>query len=84
MKRETFTSIVFLSTPGYLHILSEEGFIVEVRTFTSRRLQDILNVAEVLKVKGIAADRIKIDFKGDTVQPYAIPEENRVSICIAE
>lgn len=41
-------------------------------------------VAEVLKVKGIAADRIKIDFKGDTVQPYAIPEENRVSICIAE
>lgn len=43
-----------------------------------------VNVAEVLKVKGIAADRIKIDFKGDTVQPYAIPEENRVSICIAE
>ncbi|MDU8954986.1 MAG: hypothetical protein E7G31_01720 [Bacteroides sp.] len=45
MKRETFTSIVFLSTPGYLHISSEEGFIVEVRTFTSRRLLDILNVA---------------------------------------
>ena len=43
-----------------------------------------VNVAEALKVKGIAADRIKIDFKGDTVQPYATPEENRVSICIAE
>ena len=42
------------------------------------------NVAEALKAKGIAADRIKIDFKGDTVQPYATPEENRVSICVAE
>ena len=42
------------------------------------------NVAEALKVKGIAADRIIIDFKGDTVQPYSTPEENRVSICIAE
>lgn len=42
------------------------------------------NVAEALKAKGIAANRIKIDFKGDTVQPYATPEENRVSICIAE
>ena len=43
-----------------------------------------VNVAEALKVKGIAADRIKIDFKGDTVQPYATQEVNRVSICIAE
>lgn len=43
-----------------------------------------VNVAEALKVKGIAPDRIKIDFKGDTVQPYNTPEENRVSICIAE
>lgn len=42
------------------------------------------NVAEALKAKGIAADRIKIDFKGDTIQPYTTPEENRVSICIAE
>ncbi len=42
------------------------------------------NVAEALKAKGIAANRIKIDFKGDTVQPYATQEENRVSICIAE
>ena len=42
------------------------------------------NVAEVLKTKGIAPDRIIADSKGDTVQPYKTPEENRVSICIAE
>lgn len=42
------------------------------------------NVADALKAKGIAADRIVTDFKGDTVQPYRVPEENRVSICIAE
>lgn len=42
------------------------------------------NVADALKAKGIAASRIVTDFKGDTVQPYRVPEENRVSICIAE
>ena len=42
------------------------------------------NVAEALKAKGIAANRITIDYKGDTVQPDNTPEENRVSICIAE
>ena len=42
------------------------------------------NVAEALKAKGISSDRIAIDFKGDTVQPYSTPKENRVSICIAE
>ena len=42
------------------------------------------NVAEVLKTKGIPPDRIIADSKGDTVQPYKTPEENRVSICIAE
>lgn len=42
------------------------------------------NVAEALKAKGIVADRVTVDFKGDTVQPYSVPEENRVSICIAE
>lgn len=41
------------------------------------------NVAEALKAKGIAADRIIVDSKGDTLQPYNTPEENRVSICIA-
>ena len=42
------------------------------------------NVADALKAKGIAASRIVTDFKGDTVQPYNTPKENRVSICIAE
>ena len=42
------------------------------------------NVVEALKAKGIAADRITVAYKGDTVQPYKTPEENRVSICIAE
>lgn len=42
------------------------------------------NVAEALRSKGIAANRIIIDFKGDTVQPFNTPQENRVSICIAE
>lgn len=42
------------------------------------------NVAEALKAKGVTADRIIVDAKGDTVQPYNTPKENRVSICIAE
>lgn len=42
------------------------------------------NVAEALKSKGIATARIIVDFKGDTVQPYSTPKENRVSICITE
>jgi len=42
------------------------------------------NVADALKAKGITTDRIMVDSKGDTVQPYKAPEENRVSICIAE
>ena len=42
------------------------------------------NVVEALKAKGIAADRIITSYKGDTVQPFRVPEENRVSVCIAE
>lgn len=41
-------------------------------------------LADALKAKGITTDRIMVDSKGDTVQPYKAPEENRVSICIAE
>lgn len=33
---------------------------------------------------GIAADRITTDFKGDTVQPFADNDRNRVTICVAE
>lgn len=43
-----------------------------------------LNVADALKAQGILADRIIVDYKGDTVQPYKVPEKNRVSICIAQ
>lgn len=42
------------------------------------------NVADALKAKGIAADRIITSYKGDTVQPYQKAEENCVCICIAE
>ena len=42
------------------------------------------NVADALKAKGIVASRIVTNYKGDTVQPYPVREENRVSICIVE
>ena len=32
----------------------------------------------------IDASRIKVDFKGDTIQPFAKEADNRVAICIAE
>lgn len=41
-------------------------------------------VAEALKAQGIAADRISVDAKGDTVQPFANAEENRVCVCVAD
>lgn len=41
-------------------------------------------VAKILMDKGISANRITTDSKGDTEQPFGTPEQNRVSICIAE
>ena len=41
-------------------------------------------VASYLKNNGIAADRIATDAKGDTVQPFNTPEQNRVTVCIVE
>ena len=49
------------------------------KTLSARRAQA---VADALTAKGIAVDRITADFQGDTVQPFATPEENRVTICI--
>ena len=49
------------------------------KTLSARRAQA---VADALTAKGIAADRITADSQGDTVQPFATPEENRVTICI--
>lgn len=42
------------------------------------------SVCEALQAKGITENRIIIDAKGDTVQPFAVNDENRVSVCIAE
>lgn len=41
-------------------------------------------VADYLISKGVAKDRITVDFKGDSVQPFQKPEENRVAICIVK
>lgn len=41
------------------------------------------NVSDALQQAGIPADRISIDYKGDTEQPFSTAVENRVSICIA-
>ena len=41
-------------------------------------------VAGTLQAKGIAGDRIKVDFKGDKEQPFPVVEENRVTVCVAE
>lgn len=41
-------------------------------------------VARILQEKGIAADRISCDFKGDTEQPFATNELNRATICLTE
>lgn len=40
-------------------------------------------VAAALKEKGIAENRIEMNYKGDTEQPFSVNEENRVTICIA-
>ena len=42
------------------------------------------SVFNILKNKGIAINRITVDHKGDTVQPFSINDDNRVCICIAE
>lgn len=41
-------------------------------------------VKNYLTGKGIAPDRIRTDYKGDTEQPFASAVENRVTVCVAE
>ena len=41
-------------------------------------------VAEALKARGIAENRIATDSKGDTVQPFQVTEDNRVSVCVVK
>lgn len=42
------------------------------------------SVSVALQTKGISESRINTDAKGDLVQPFAVNDENRVSICIAQ
>ena len=46
------------------------------------RAEGVANMLQ--RTYSIAKNRIKVDFKGDTIQPFAKDIENRVSICIAE
>ena len=49
---------------------------------SQRRAQAVANMLQ--RNYGIKKDRIKVDYKGDTIQPFAKEIENRVAICIAE
>ena len=40
-------------------------------------------VSKALQQAGISADRITVDYKGDTVQPFEKVADNRVTICVA-
>ena len=51
-------------------------------SLSERRAKAVYNA--LTKQYKIAASRIKVDFKGDTIQPFAKEVENRVAICIAE
>ena len=39
-------------------------------------------VASWLEDNGVAADRIKVEYKGSEESPYGTPEENRVAVCV--
>ena len=41
------------------------------------------SVADALRAAGISADRISVDAKGDTEQPFDVNNRNRVAIAIA-
>ena len=49
---------------------------------SKQRAQAVFNL--LTKKHKIAASRIKVDYKGDTIQPFAVEVQNRVAICIAE
>ena len=49
---------------------------------SQRRAQTVANMLQ--RTYGIAKDRITVDYKGDTIQPFAKETDNRASICIAE
>ena len=41
------------------------------------------SVADALRAAGISADRISVEAKGDTEQPFEVNNRNRVAIAIA-
>lgn len=41
------------------------------------------NVAKAITAAGISADRVIVEYFGDTANPYPEPEANRVAICVA-
>lgn len=45
--------------------------------------QRAVAVADALKAAGVSADMITVEWKGDTVQPFAENDENRVAITVA-
>ncbi len=49
---------------------------------SKRRANTVANMLQ--RTYGISKDRIVVDYKGDTIQPFAKEIENRVAICIAE
>ena len=48
---------------------------------SEKRAEVVTN--ELIK-RGVAASRISSTFKGDTANPYATPEENRVTVCFVK
>ena len=52
------------------------------KSLSERRAQIVADA--LVKQFGISADRVKVDSKGDTEQPFDIDVQNRVSICVAE
>lgn len=42
------------------------------------------NVRKYMVKAGIESDRIAVDHKGDTVQPFGVASQNRVVICTLE
>lgn len=59
----------------------------DVKTGTAKRNMYLSKkraeaVAAYLEGKGIASERISIDYKGSTEQPYDTPQKNRVAVCL--
>lgn len=52
------------------------------KSLSERRAQIVADT--LVKQFGISADRIKVDSKGDSEQPFDIDVQNRVSVCVAE